>query len=260
MVEGLKMPFSRKRLITPALGFGGRHDHTHNLCVQAGVFLRLLAFASPSPPPYPSSPIFVLPLWQVTTRNFSHRCTSASSASSATLPIVYHTFDAASSSRQVMEHSESPLARRPASRRPRGDDIQYSEVEQSPDERLQGESSTGTGDKQYLGSPMADNKSGYAAHAIATNPSPDEVLPTRGQRRPRARDLLSWGAEAVAAFVAAGILVTITTLLATSHGKPTPDWSINLTTLVSLLTVVLRTAIGVVVIEIIGQARWAYPI
>ncbi len=63
------------------------------------------------------------------------------------------------------------------------------------------------------------------------------------------------------AFAAAlGILYAVIALLSYFDGQRLPQWtlSINITTLVSILSILFRAALLFVVAEVIGQAKWGW--
>lgn len=87
------------------------------------------------------------------------------------------------------------------------------------------------------------------AHAI--NTSEDK---TRGN----AFRVSSWALEIVTLALATGIIVAMFITLGMYDNQVTPDWSINVNTIVSILTAVLRACILFVVANVIGQAKWAW--
>ncbi|TID14532.1 hypothetical protein E2P81_ATG08484 [Venturia nashicola] len=93
--------------------------------------------------------------------------------------------------------------------------------------------------------------------------SSDTKLP-RTQNSPRragyGRLASAWWQEIVSFLFAAACFVAIAIILAKYNGQEQPDWkySLNLSTLVAILSTLLRTSLVVVVEEIVGQLKWLW--
>lgn len=72
--------------------------------------------------------------------------------------------------------------------------------------------------------------------------------------------LRHWCLEILTLFVSIGLLAAIIILLCVYDGKTMPEWplSINLNTVISLLSTFLRAAMLAAVAEIIGQVKWTW--
>lgn len=68
----------------------------------------------------------------------------------------------------------------------------------------------------------------------------------------------SWALEIVTLALATGIIVAMFITLGMYDNQVTPDWSINVNTIVSILTAILRACMLFVVANVIGQAKWAW--
>jgi hypothetical protein len=68
----------------------------------------------------------------------------------------------------------------------------------------------------------------------------------------------SWTWEILSVILAIGLLVAITVLLVSFHGKPSPDWGarLNFNALLALLSTILRAMLVVTVSQIICQQKW----
>ncbi|KAK4465422.1 hypothetical protein QBC42DRAFT_313760 [Cladorrhinum samala] len=105
----------------------------------------------------------------------------------------------------------------------------------------------------------------------ATPPPVDDAAPTHEQKRndmlPDSRDgrgrrrvLRFWIWEIVSIAVTLGLMGAILGLLIQYNGKYVRDWkpSMNLSTLVALLSTILRASMAVVVAEILSQIKWSW--
>ncbi|KAH8659901.1 hypothetical protein BX600DRAFT_522550 [Xylariales sp. PMI_506] len=84
------------------------------------------------------------------------------------------------------------------------------------------------------------------------------------RHRPRRPVLRIWTLELLSVVFAIAILVAVFAVLAHFNGQQIPQWplSINLNTIVSILSIMFRTAILFVIVEVFGQLRWSlfrYP-
>lgn len=70
--------------------------------------------------------------------------------------------------------------------------------------------------------------------------------------------LSSWTREIVNLALATGILVAMFITLGMYDNQVAPDWSINVNTIVSILTAILRACMLFVLANVIGQAKWAW--
>lgn len=70
----------------------------------------------------------------------------------------------------------------------------------------------------------------------------------------------AWTLEMLSALLAVGVVVAIISILAHFNGQTTPVWrySINLNTLVALLSTVARALVLITVSEVLGQAKWLW--
>jgi hypothetical protein len=75
---------------------------------------------------------------------------------------------------------------------------------------------------------------------------------------PRPRVFRSWRWELLSIVFSIGMLAAVFAILAHFNGQQLPQWplSANLSTLVSILSILFRTAILFVVAEVFGQLRW----
>jgi hypothetical protein len=78
--------------------------------------------------------------------------------------------------------------------------------------------------------------------------------------RHRYRIFRSWTWEILSVILAIGLLVAITVLLVSFHGKPSPDWGarLNFNALLALLSTILRAMLVVTVSQIICQQKWGW--
>lgn len=69
-----------------------------------------------------------------------------------------------------------------------------------------------------------------------------------------------WTWEIISLFLTIGLIVAIVAILSHFEGRPLPDWpfGINLSTLVALLSTILRTLMLVAVAEALGQLKWTW--
>ncbi|PHH93038.1 hypothetical protein CDD83_2148 [Cordyceps sp. RAO-2017] len=74
------------------------------------------------------------------------------------------------------------------------------------------------------------------------------------------RVLRLWSAEIASLVAAAGLVAAIVIILARYDGHELPNWpySINLNTVIALLTLCLRAALVIVAAEVIGQSKWTW--
>lgn len=79
-----------------------------------------------------------------------------------------------------------------------------------------------------------------------------------GNASPSTFRVSSWAAEIGTLALATAIIVAMFGTLGHYDNKVTPDWSINVNTIVSILTAVLRACMLFVVANVIGQAKWAW--
>lgn len=88
----------------------------------------------------------------------------------------------------------------------------------------------------------------------------DDQMPPRPIRRSRFHVGRFWLWEIISVIVAAGLVAANISILAHYDGQKVPEWpfSINLNTLIALLSTILRAALLVAVAEIIGQVKYAY--
>lgn len=79
-------------------------------------------------------------------------------------------------------------------------------------------------------------------------------------RRRRSSALQFWTWEIISLFLTIGLIVAIVVILRHFEGHPLPDWrfGINLSTLVALLSTILRTLMLVAVAEALGQLKWSW--
>lgn len=80
------------------------------------------------------------------------------------------------------------------------------------------------------------------------------------QRNRRSAPVKFWTWEIISLFLAIGLIVAIVAILSHFEGRPLPDWpfGINLSTLVALLSTILRTLMLVAVAEALGQLKWTW--
>ncbi|KAH6660957.1 hypothetical protein BKA67DRAFT_510103 [Truncatella angustata] len=80
------------------------------------------------------------------------------------------------------------------------------------------------------------------------------------KQRPRYHVLRFWTWEILSLIVAIGLMAATVGILAHYQGQQVPDWplSINLNTLVALLSTILRAAMLVAVAEVIGQLKYGH--
>ncbi|KAN0106788.1 Protein of unknown function (DUF3176) domain containing protein [Hyaloscypha variabilis] len=76
----------------------------------------------------------------------------------------------------------------------------------------------------------------------------------------RYRIFWHWKGEFAALLFAAALVAAMYALLISYNGRPVPDWgySINLSTLLSLLSTLFRAIIGTVIAQVISQAKWTW--
>ncbi|KLU89730.1 hypothetical protein MAPG_08699 [Magnaporthiopsis poae ATCC 64411] len=69
-----------------------------------------------------------------------------------------------------------------------------------------------------------------------------------------------WVWELLSLLAAVGLVVAVTAVLSVHNGSPLPElpYGMSLNSLVALLATLLRSAVAVVVIEVLGQARWSW--
>ncbi|KAK5657155.1 hypothetical protein OQA88_3212 [Cercophora sp. LCS_1] len=126
---------------------------------------------------------------------------------------------------------------------------------------------------QY-GNPMPNiqyqDKNSAAAHAYppqSYNPQAAPLLVDNTytgnvpQQTPRKRhQILGWKLEIFTLLLACGALVAMVVVLVRFDGKRVPEWehSINLTTIVALISTFFRAALIAVMAEVISQAKWLW--
>ncbi|PHH71499.1 hypothetical protein CDD80_5234 [Ophiocordyceps camponoti-rufipedis] len=103
----------------------------------------------------------------------------------------------------------------------------------------------------------------HTASSSDTELRPAEADGTaKTQRRPwqKLRNIYPWFPEIAALFAAAALVAAIVIILLGFDGQQLPQWpySINLNTLIALLTLCLRTALALVAAEIISQSKWMW--
>jgi hypothetical protein len=78
--------------------------------------------------------------------------------------------------------------------------------------------------------------------------------------RQRYHILRTWTWEILSVILAIGLIVAITVLLVSFHGKPSPDWGarLNFNALLALLSTILRAMLVVTVSQIICQQKWSW--
>lgn len=122
-------------------------------------------------------------------------------------------------------------------------------------------------DTHHLGKRSSGEPS-YHAH-VTEVPSPFTPTPTissfnkrarKQQRTRRSAPLKFWTWEIISLFLTIGLIVAIVAILSHFEGRPLPDWpfGINLSTLVALLSTILRTLMLVAVAEALGQLKWTW--
>lgn len=94
-------------------------------------------------------------------------------------------------------------------------------------------------------------------------PSPSTPTPTTSPpktRRRRSSALTFWTWEIISLLLTIGLIVAIVVILSHFEGRPLPDWpfGINLSTLLAMLSTILRTLMLVAVAEALGQLKWTW--
>lgn len=135
-------------------------------------------------------------------------------------------------------------------------------------ELQQYESVSALSEPQSYGSRSEQGKNGsrgepsYHTSAIEV-PSPTSFRRSSKQQQPRRRrssPLKFWTWEIISLFLTIGLIVAIVAILSHFDGRPLPDWplGINLSTLIALLSTILRTLMLVAVAEAMGQLKWTW--
>lgn len=94
-----------------------------------------------------------------------------------------------------------------------------------------------------------------------TRQQQQQALVSGRRRHRRGSSLLKfWTWEIISLFLTIGLIVAIVAILSHFEGRPLPDWpfGINLSTLVALLSTILRTLMLVTVAEALGQLKWTW--
>ncbi|KAI0131841.1 hypothetical protein BJ170DRAFT_222673 [Xylariales sp. AK1849] len=104
-----------------------------------------------------------------------------------------------------------------------------------------------------------DSHSSSAPYESAKNDVFQEQSPPPAQRQ-RQHVLRFWSWEVLSLAVAIGLVAATVAILAHFDRQELPEWpfSINLNTLIALLSTILRAAMLVAVAEVLGQLKWSY--